>query len=714
MARTPAAAARGILSYFTRHATAANLLLVVLLAVGASTLPKMRAQFFPDIVVDTVTVVVRWPGAGAEDVDAGIVQALEPALLVVEGVTSTKSRSTEGSARITLEFEPGWEMQRAVADVEEAVAGVTVLPSEAEDPDVRRGKWRDPVTDVVITGPVGLDQLARFADEMVARLFAEGVTRTTIRGVAAPQTIVEVRSSALVLNDVTMSQIAEAIGEEAAADPAGNVASGAARVRTGVPKRSPEEIEAIELRSNPDGSKITIGDVARVYAEGVDRNVAFVVDGQPAISINVSRSSQGDAIAIQHIVEDVADEMLHSLPQGVQIDLIRTRADLITARLQILMQNGAMGLGLVLLLLFLFLNSRTAFWVAVGIPASMLTAVAIMYALGLSFNMISLFALIITLGIVVDDAIVVGEHADFRARARGEDPVTASETAARRMFAPVFSSTLTTLIAFFGLLAIGGRFGDMIEDIPITVIAVLAASLVECFLILPNHMAHALIHARENHWYDWPSRQVNRGMDFVRLRLFRPLIRGVIWARYPVLAGVVVVLVSQVALLLDGDVRFRFFNAPERTDVTANFAMVPGATRADTMDMLRVVQETVKAYGAEVAAETGTDPIVYVLGKIGGNAGRGLASAEDKEPDQLGAVTIELIDADLRPFSSRTFVREVQARVPSHPQLEELSFRGGHFGPGGDALDVELTGADAEVLKAAAQALKAAVGQFAE
>ncbi|HHC29787.1 MAG TPA: efflux RND transporter permease subunit, partial [Rhodobacterales bacterium] len=225
---------------------------------------------------------------------------------------------------------------------------------------------------------------------------------------------------------------------------------------------------------------------------------------------------------------------------------------------------------------------------------------------------------------------------------------------------------------------------------------------------------HALIHARENHWYDWPSRQVNRGMDFVRLRLFRPLIRGVIWARYPVLAGVVVVLVSQVALLLDGDVRFRFFNAPERTDVTANFAMVPGATRADTMDMLRVVQETVEAYGAEVAAETGTDPIVYVLGKIGGNAGRGLASAEDKEPDQLGAVTIELIDADLRPFSSRTFVREVQARVPSHPQLEELSFRGGHFGPGGDALDVELTGADAEVLKAAAQALKAAVGQFAE
>ncbi|OIP84825.1 MAG: acriflavine resistance protein B, partial [Rhodobacterales bacterium CG2_30_65_12] len=649
-----------------------------------------------------------------DDVDTGIVQALEPALLTVEGVASSAARATEGRARITLEFEPGWDMARATADVEEAVAGINTLPREADAPEVRRGNWRDPVTDVVITGPVGLDQVARFADEMVARLFLEGVTRTTIRGIAAPRTVVETTSADLVLHDVTMAQIAAAIAEEAAADPAGNVASGAARVRTGVAKRSPEQIEAIVLRSNPDGSKTTIGDVARIYTEGIDRNVAFFVADQPAITINVSRSAQGDAIGIQRSVEAVAGEMLLSLPEGVEIDLIRTRAALITGRLQILLENGLMGLGLVLVLLFLFLNSRTAFWVAAGIPVSMLLAVAIMYAMGLSFNMISIFALIITLGIVVDDAIVVGEHADFRARHRGEDPVTASETAARRMFPPVLSATLTTVIAFFGLTAISGRFGDMIEDIPITVIAVLAASLLECFLILPNHMAHALTHSTAQHWYDWPSRQVNRGFRVVRERMFRPLIRLVIAARYPVLAGVLAVLASQVALFIDGEVRFRFFNAPERTDVTANFAMAPGATRADTLAMLALVRETAEAYGAEVAAETGTNPITYVLGQVGGNAGRGLASAEDKDAELLGAVTIELIDADLRPFTSFAFVSEIQDRVPRHPMLEELSFRGGRFGPGGDALDVELTGADAEVLKAAAEALKAAVAQFSE
>ncbi len=714
MAQRPSEIATGILSYFTRHGTAANLLLVVLLAVGVITLPKMRAQFFPDIVVDSVTVSVGWQGAGAEDVDRAIVQVLEPALLAVEGVESTSARSSEGSARIRMEFDPGWDMARAADDVQAAVDAVGSLPADADDPTVRRGNWRDPVTDVVITGPVGIDQLARFGDEMIARLYASGVTRTAIQGVVAPQTIVEVTSASLVRNDIGLSDIAAAIAKEAATAPAGDVSSGAARVRTGVEKRSVEEIASVVLRSNPDGSKLTVGDVAEVRVEGVDRNAAYYVGANPAVTISVSRSAQGDAIRMQGVVEDVAAAMLPTLPEGVAIDLIRTSAEVISGRLQILLQNGLVGLGLVLLLLFLFLNSRTAFWVAVGIPVSMLSAIALMYMAGLTFNMISIFALIITLGIVVDDAIVVGEHADFRARRRGEDPTTAAETAARKMFAPVFSATLTTVIAFFGLTAISGRFGEMIADIPFTVIAVLGASLVECFLILPNHMRHALVHTAKEHWYDWPSRQVNKGFRVVRDRLFRPLIAGVIALRYPVLAGAVLLLVSQVALFIKGDVQFRFFDAPEQGTVTANFSMAPGATRADTMEMMRLLQIAVDDYGAALEAEQGVDPIDYVLAQIGGSAGRGLASAEGKDAELLGAISIELIDADARAMSSFAFVSGLQDRMPQHPLLEELSFRGGRFGPGGDALDVELSGASAEVLKAAAEDLKTAIGRYPE
>ena len=242
MARAPAGtdhiagAAGGILSYFARHRTLANLLLLVLVILGLTAMPNMRAQFFPDVVIDSVTVSVAWDGAGAEDVDAAIVQALEPALIAVDGVEETSSVSREGRAHIRLEFEPNWDMAQAANDVQLAVDGVTDLPTDAETPEVRRGAWRDRVTDVVISGPVATDQLAGFADEFVARLLAEGVTRTTIRGIADPQTVVEVGTLSLIRHDITMQEIAAAIAAEAEADPAGDVA-GASRLRAGVERR---------------------------------------------------------------------------------------------------------------------------------------------------------------------------------------------------------------------------------------------------------------------------------------------------------------------------------------------------------------------------------------------------------------------------------------------------------------------------------------------
>ena len=713
MARDLSKAAGGLLSYFTRHRTAANLLLVLLLLAGLYAIPKMRAQFFPDIIVDNITIQVAWDGAGAEDVDAGIVQVLEPSLQSVDGVIETSSRSTEGSARITLDFEPDWDMDRAEDDVNTALDGVTNLPEDADDPSIRRSRWSDRVTDVVITGPVGVDQLANFADEFVIRLFAEGVTRTTIRGLAAPQTIVEVTSLDLIRFDVSMREISAAIAGEVETDPAGDV-NGAARVRTGVAKRSADQIAGIVIRTGDDGTQLTVGDVATVLVEGVDRDRAYFVGENPAISIRVDRSAQGDAIRMQAQVEDVAEEMTLTLPEGVRIDLIRTLAETITARLNILLDNGLVGLGLVVLLLFLFLNARTAFWVAAGIPVAMIASIAMMYLAGLTLNMISLFALIITLGIVVDDAIVVGEHADFRARRLGEDPTTAAERAANRMFKPVFSATITTIIAFFGLIAIGGRFGDLIADIPFTVIVVLIASLIECFLILPNHMRHAIAHSAKEHWYDWPSRQVNKGFRIARERGFRPLMRFVIWARYPVIAGVFVVLASQAVLFIRGDVQWRFFNAPEQGSVTGNFAMVPGATRADTFEVMRQLQKTVDEVGSKFEAEHGRNPIQYSLAEIGGTSGRGLAGQETKETYQLGSIAIELIDADLRPYSSFAFVAELQDAMPQHPMLETISFRGWRGGPGGDAIDIELSGATSEQLKEASEALKSRLAQFGE
>ena len=774
----------GLLSYFARHGTAANLLLVVLIASGLAVIPQLRAQFFPDVVIESVTVTVPWEGAGAADVDAGIVQVLSPALQAVEGVEETESEAREGLAAVEVAFEPGWDMGRAADDVQAAVDAVTDLPEGAEDPVVRRDAWRDRVTDVVIAGPVGPEQLGRYADALSLRLFTAGVTRTTIQGVAAPEVLIEVATTDLMRHDVTMEEIAGAVGEAASADPAGDVSGGAARVRTGVPRRTAEEVAEVVLRVEPDGTALTVGEVARVLRLGTDRERAYFVGDMPAVSMRVDRSEAGDAIALQERVEDAAAEVEAGLPEGVTIDLIRTRAEYITGRIGILLDNAATGLILVVSLLFLFLNARTAFWVAAGIPVALLAAIALMWAGGLTINMISLFALIITLGIVVDDAIVVGEHADFRARTLGETPQIAAERAASRMFAPVFSATLTTVIAFFSLVVIGGRFGSLIADIPFTVVAVLIASLVECFLILPRHMAHAIeppgaprvsrrnlalalvvmplalgvaaarawfalaggfpgwasgafwavaggvqaagfaalliairrpgvARALSGPWFDLPSRLVNRGFDRVRDGAFRPLMRWVVVARYPVLAGAVVTLMAVSAMFVRGDVTWRFFNAPEQGSVTGNFAMLEGATREDVTAQMRELQRAAEAVAARYEAEHGRDPVTYAIAEVGGTADFGFEAGEQKDEDLLGAISLELIEADLRPYSSFAFADAVQEEVARHPLVETISFRGWRSGPGGDGLSVELFGAEAAVLKEAAEALKAEVAPFA-
>ena len=689
----------------------ANLLLVILVVAGLMALPKMRAQFFPDVVVDNINIGIVWQGAGAEDVDAAIIRVLEPVLLAVDGVSNAKSISNEGRAKITLEFEPSWDMSRAKVDVETALDSVTSLPQDSEDPTIIRGRWSDRVTDVVISGPVAIDQLGLFADEFVMRLFTAGVTRTTMRGLAAPETVVAVSTSNLIMHDITMQEIAIAISEEVSADPAGDVEAANARVRTGIEKRLAKDIGFIVLRSNSDGSKLTVADVAELNVNGIDRERTYFVGTDPAITIRIDRNQQGDAIDIQHKVESIARELEATLPEGTKLELIRTRAETISSRLNMLLDNGLIGLGLVVTLLFLFLNTRTAFWVAAGIPTAMLTAIALMYVAGITINMISLFALIITLGIVVDDAIVVGEHADYRARS-GLPPVVAAETAAQRMFMPVLAATMTTVIAFFGLVAIGGRFGDLIADIPFTVSVVLLASLVECFLILPNHMAHSISNSSNINWYDRPSYIVNIGFVWFRENIFRPFIKLVIRARYVVLAGTLLVLSSQIVLFINGSVTWRFFNAPEQSSVTGNFAMFNSATRADTLSMMKILQNSVDELAKEYEKEHGLNPVKYVLAELGGNSGRGLSGTENKSADLLGGISVELIDADLRPYSSFSFVGDLQDKIVRHPLLEAISFRGWRSGPGDDALDIQFYGADAATLKNAAEALKTELEVF--
>ncbi len=702
----------GILAYLVRHRTAANLLLILMIVAGIAAGTRLRTQFFPDIVFETVTVRVPWSGAGPQDIDDAIISILEPQLLTVEGVAEVTSIARENLATIALEFETGWDMQRAVDEVKAVIDTVTTLPDDAEVPTVRRGAFRDRVTDLVISGPVGIDQLTRLADELQARLFRAGVTRISQLGVPEPVIRVSVPEANLHRHGLSLRDVADAISAESARDPAGDLDSSGTRVRTGTERRDAGTVADIAVRSLPDGGKLFVRDVARVELEGVERGTAYFNGDDPAVVLRVERGADGDTIRLQATVQQVVEEMRETVPDGVSIALTRTRAEAVSDRLDILWRNGATGLALVLGFLFLFLSARTAFWVAAGIPTAMAATIALMWVFGLTLNMVSLFALILCIGIVVDDAIVVGEHADHLAR-HGLGPADAAAAAARRMAAPVFSASITTVIAFTALAAIGGRFGRLILDIPFTVAVLLIASLVECFFILPAHMRHALSAQNRAPWYDAPSRAFNRGFVWFREHVFRRFMGWVLAARYPVLGAAVMLLLVSAALFFDGTVRWRFFNAPERAVISANIAMLPGATRGDTRAMLAEMRRALDAVDSRYAQEHGRAPVLSALATVGGSTGRGLASADSKDRDLLGGFSVELIDPDLRPYSSFAFIGDWQAEIRQHPLLETLALRGHRSGPGGDAIDIELTGTDIETLKAGAEQLKADLSRFA-
>ncbi|WP_172332061.1 efflux RND transporter permease subunit [Mangrovicoccus sp. HB161399] len=704
----------GILAYFAGHRTAASFVMIVMLALGLMSVSQIRSQFFPDVAVDTVNVTVKWDGAGPGELDRGVVALLDPALRSVEGVTGSAAVSTDGSATITLAMEPGRDLGRATEEVKAAVDGVTTLPAGAEAPVVKAAIWKDKVTEVVIHAPIAPDQLARLGDDFLARLWRAGLTRSTVTGIAAPRIELSVPAEARLRHDIQLGEIADAVARAAETRPAGNVAGGTARLRAGEETRDPEALRDLVVRVNPDGSKLRLRNLAQIAEAGSDAGRAYSFGGDPAVLIRVDRTEGGDAIGMEATVRQLAEEMRAEMPPGGDVVLINARARDITAQLNLLYENGLAGLVLVLITLFLFLSARTAFWVAMGIPVSMLAAVAVMQAGGLTLNMMSLFGLIITLGIIVDDAIVVAEHSDWRARHLGESPALAPVRAVRRMAGPVAASTATTVLAFVALWFIGGEFGSLISDIPFVVTAVLAASLVESFLILPNHMRHALEHGRKDSWIDRPSQWFNRNFERANAALFVPLMRWIIRLRYPFAAAMLLLLSVSGAALLRGDVPWAFYTAPERPSVTGNFAFLPGATRADSAAFAAELERAAAAAGEKLAGPDGTPPLVHVLSEVGGTGAKGLPGEDTMDPDTLGSVDIGLIGADHRNFTAQDLVRALNAEIRLPPNLAVLSFRSQGLGPGGDSLSVNFHGEDAFALKAAATELIAELRGYPE
>ncbi len=702
-----------ILSFFARHATAANLLMLLVTGFGLYASTQIRAQFMPDVVTEEINVRIAWDDASAEDVSRDIVEVVSPSLLGVEGLTALTAKAQDGKARLTLEFEPDWDLDTAVEEVDAALPSSKSLPEDADDPEIERGHWRDRVFDIVLSGAPGTSvaRMEALGADLEHALLKAGLTKAELRGQTSPEISVEISAARLAEHGTTLGDVAEAIEASARDAAAGEAGDTATPVRVGQDRLSVGGLSELVLHT--DRGAVPLGEIATFTEAEPGSERAYFLEGRPAVSISVERGIGGDALEIHATAMEVADAFLAQAPDDLQVDLLRNNAAEIEERLAILVENAVFGLILVLALLFVFLSPSAAIWVAAGIPVAMSASLGLMWVTDQSINMISLFALLICLGIIVDDAIVIAENAEARRRRLGEPPARAAERAARRMLAPVLASTVTTIVAFLSLRAIEGDFGAFIATIPLVVGAVLIASLGECFLVLPHHLAHGGKRLDRSP-LAWPSRWLNRGFDRMRQAVFVPFIRAVIAARYAVLLLAVGALLQALLMVLERDVKWRFFDAPQQPTISANIAMRDDATREDTIGMLEELLRATNAVRADFEVEYGADPVKVVLTEIGGTAGPGLQIAEDKDADQLGALTIELIPAQERPYETDAFVLALEQELRRPETLEIFSFRAQRSGPGGQGLDIALYGPSPDVVDAAAETLQDALAAYPE
>ncbi|MEM6381567.1 MAG: efflux RND transporter permease subunit [Pseudomonadota bacterium] len=483
---------RGVIGAFARHPNAANLVMALMILFGLYGLANLNTQFFPDVETNSVNISVSWSGASAEDVEANILSVVEPEVRFISGVTDMLSYAREGSGSIRLEFSDSTDMLDARADVEQAMSGLTLLPEGADTPEITTSDFFDRVGRIAVSGPFSEAVLKTYARDLRDRLVEGGVDRVDFSGMRDTQYEVTINAATLRRLDLTVEDIARRISQNSRDLPSGNLDGELERqVRTLGDVDTIEALGHVVIRGQASGERIELRDVARIE-RSYDRSQAQGFLGEDrAIRLDVYRSAGSDVLDVADALVATVEQAQAEFPQSLTITIFDLRSTAVQQRIQLLVTNGLTGLAVVVGILFVFLNMRIAFWVAVGIPTAMMATLGLMYLFGESINMMSLFALIMTLGIIVDDAIVVGEHTATRLD-MGDGPYEAAENGATRMMLPVMAAMLTTTAAFGPILLIGSTIGQIIGVLPVIVVAVLIASLIEVFFVLPGHLAHSL------------------------------------------------------------------------------------------------------------------------------------------------------------------------------------------------------------------------------
>lgn len=694
---------KGAMAFMAKNHVAANLLMLIFIVGGIMLAPNIKQEVFPEVTLDTVSIQVIYPGAGPEEVEQGVILAVEEAVRGIDGVREIQSTALESVGTVSAELSTDVEAFEALNDIKSAVDRITSLPRDAERPVVTLLSNRNQVISLVIYGDGTERELRALGEEVREEILQDPrVTLAELGGVRNPEISIEVPQDELRRHDLTLDQIAQTVGRASIELPGGGVKTSAGEVLMRVTERRDwgTEFEEVALKAAPDGSVVRVRDLANVVDgfEETDREAFF--NSKRAVRVDVYRIGSQTPTDVADAVKSYVEEKLDRLPEGYGIAVWNDRSEIFQDRMNLLLKNAYIGVFLVLIILGIFLEIRLAFWVTSGIAVSVLGAMLFMPALDVSINMISLFAFILTLGIVVDDAIVAGE-AIYHHRQQGKGLMESSIEGIREVWVPIVFSVLTTVVAFMPLLFIPGTMGKFWNNIPLIVIPILLLSIVDALFILPAHLAHT---SRKESgiigWIDAKQARFSRLLELFIERIYRPSAEFAFRYRYLTVALAIAVLVLTFGMLAGGRLKFTFFPKVEGDVATATLQLPFGSPIADT----RAVVERIQAGGIAALEELGGDELSRgMYADIGAGAASGMGgSVGGSSGSHLANVQIFLVAAKDRDVTTAQFANLWRQKVGEIPGVDTLQFQF-NIGPArGQPVSVELSHRDPKILEFAA------------
>lgn len=722
----------GAIAWFARNHVAANLLMALMLFGGLVSLPSIQQKTFPDIDINVISIGVVYLGAAPEEVEQGVCIRIEEEINGINGIEEITSSAAEGACGVSAELIDGYPVDRALSEIKNAVDSITTFPIETEKPIVSHVERKRTILQIAVSADASEKSLKVYGERIRDSISSlPNVTQVELRNARDYEISVEVSEETLQKFGLTFDEVVAAVRRGSLDRPGGSIktAGGEILLRTKGQAYTRPEFEKIVLRTEPDGTRLLLSDVATVIDAFDEEDRYAFFDGHPAVSVNVFRVGDQKVLELVDTVLGQLDTLRDQLPDGLSITTWLNSANQLRDRLDILIKNGVGGFILVFAVLALFLRLKLAIWVSLGVPLSILGALFAFPLAGVSINAISLFAFIMVLGLLVDDAVVVGENV-HRHQENAEDPMEAAITGAREVAIPVIFGVLTTIAAFGPLIYSPGTMGQIFSVIGISAVLCLSFSVIESQFVLPSHLGHMKWNNPEDAERQgslragWKKFQTKMSTSLNRLahNQYRSLLDRALGARYSVIAGGIGILAIAIATGFLGigsaKMNFSFFPPIESDYVTASLLMAQGTPVAETERAARLLLESAHRTqrqmdedGLEVRGESLVKHILLSIGEQPMSGGGGPRGGVGTIGSHAAEVSIAVQSGDDRPISAAEIKRRWRSLTPAIPGVVELTFSADLFSVG-DPIDIQLRSNNVDNLREAADRLKLKLSEF--